>query len=369
MDWNEAANWAPGSGFPNAVGDGARIVPDLAADQVINLNRAITIGAMVIGDAGEAPFFSCTIAPGNGGSLTFDNGENAATLTKSASTGLDVIVADVTIGSGGLIVNTPVFFSNSVLDLSGKISGGNLTKTGEGVILLEGDNTGWSGTVTIARGGIYTQNDDAATNALTAGNALVVRRGGIFYANTTAARAGSLTVASISGRGAVSLNGSGRYLNVGGGAPAANTITVSGPAAFLAPGDPDGAGALTLAVDNVPENIEVVLAEGALILDLASASDFDSLVIRSPADASNGSALNISDGFNLVINLGYAPAEGALFKIVDLNGTAQAVGQFAQKNSVSAKFQGATYFFDVLYNASLGGGDGNDIVLRVRRGP
>jgi hypothetical protein len=55
---------------PNAIGDIASLNLNLAGAQTINLNQAITVGTINLGDI-TTGFFGTTIA-GNGGSLILD---------------------------------------------------------------------------------------------------------------------------------------------------------------------------------------------------------------------------------------------------------------------------------------------------------
>jgi hypothetical protein len=57
---------------------------------------------------------------------------------------------------------------------------------------------------------------------------------------------------------------------------------------------------------------------------------------------------------------------GSIFKIVDVAGTTAVSGKFSNGDTVTASYGGKNCRFDILYNSSFGGGDGNDIVLRVQ---
>ena len=69
-------NWT--SGFPNAADDIATVNTNITINSTINLNQAITIGTLNIGDSSGNKRF--TIAP-NGGSLTFDVSTGNAAIT------------------------------------------------------------------------------------------------------------------------------------------------------------------------------------------------------------------------------------------------------------------------------------------------
>lgn len=144
-----------------------------------------------------------------------------------------------------------------------------------------------------------------------------------------------------------------------------NTITLT-TNGTLEPGNNDGAsdllpGRLNLnAYTNGTGTVigTVFLNGGTLSLDLNSAAAYDSLgIIGGVSFGGSGSTLSLA--------LGFAPAIGQGFLIID-NDAADAVsGTFANGSRVTATFGGDTYSFEILYNTSLFGGDGNDIALRV----
>jgi len=112
-------NWGTGAGgaFPNALDDTANVNIDLVGNQTINLNQAITIGTLNMGDTSGAQ--TLTIAP-NGGSLTFDVASGNAALTKVwGCTGADTI-------SSGIILNDNLNITNNAnagLTISGGVTG------------------------------------------------------------------------------------------------------------------------------------------------------------------------------------------------------------------------------------------------------
>jgi hypothetical protein len=58
---------------------------------------------------------------------------------------------------------------------------------------------------------------------------------------------------------------------------------------------------------------------------------------------------------------------GDLFMILNVAGSTAISGKFSNSgDTVAASYGGKNYKFDVLYNSALGGGDGNDIVLRAQ---
>jgi autotransporter-associated beta strand protein len=169
------------------------------------------------------------------------------------------------------------------------------------------------------------------------------------------------TVASLSGAGTLALGNTSSRMILGSGAGVAGAVTLEGAGAYIAPGDgTNSAGTLTLSGLSATDGLR--LRSGELRIDLMHAQDYDVLAVGS-------TMVTISDGgyagSTLVLNLGYAAEMGDVFKIVDVSGATQIVGKFSNGDSVRARYQDKPYgWFNILYNSSLGGGDGNDVVLR-----
>jgi autotransporter-associated beta strand protein len=154
FNWNNASsqnNWT--SGFPNALADVANMSVNLSANQTVNLNQAITLGTLTIGDNNGAQTF--TLAP-NSGSLIFDVSSGTASLNRSsAGTGATTVSSNITLNDN-LIVKLAGGSASSTMNLSGIISesGGakSLTKdSGTLTLALTGANT-FSGGVFIKNG-------------------------------------------------------------------------------------------------------------------------------------------------------------------------------------------------------------------------
>lgn len=144
--WDDASsNWT--SGFPNAADTTADISADIAGDQTISLNQAITTGSLVLNDTGASGDGNFTLQAGTGGSLVLQVSSGNATVTNSSGT--NTISAPVTLSSNS-VFNTA---SGTTLTVSGLIDGsGTLTKsTGTGVLVLGGANT-YTGATTVNTG-------------------------------------------------------------------------------------------------------------------------------------------------------------------------------------------------------------------------
>ena len=153
-NWDDAtSNWT--SGFPNAIGDTANISADFAGPQTINLNQAITVGALTIDDTGSTGDSAVTIATGTAGSLTLQVASGNASITKNSSSS-NTISANIVFNS-----NTSIDTSNTGtstgITLSGNLSGsGTITKKGSNSkLILTGDNSAFTGNW-ILSGGVST---------------------------------------------------------------------------------------------------------------------------------------------------------------------------------------------------------------------
>jgi len=157
FNWNATGLHQTPLAIPNAIGDIANLnLLNLLGHQTINLNGAVTLGALNIGDTvGKQSY---TIAAGTGGSLTFNNG-GTASITKTGL-GTDVITSNITLANP-----VTIDVQNGRLALGGVISGANgFTKDGTGTLILRG---GASNTYT----GVTTLNN-GITLALMQGNGL-----------------------------------------------------------------------------------------------------------------------------------------------------------------------------------------------------
>jgi autotransporter-associated beta strand protein len=167
--WNDDGNWAT-TPFPNAQGATANLNIDLLANQLINLNQAITIGTLNLGDTTLETTYKTTTIAANGGSLIMDVASGSATIAK-ATTGnnvTDTISANIALNSN-LIVNNAATAATGEINLSGIISGTNrtLTKNGAGVLRLSNANT-YSGGTFLSAGTLNLGNNTAiGTGTLT----------------------------------------------------------------------------------------------------------------------------------------------------------------------------------------------------------
>ncbi len=204
QSWNVSGNWS-GNAYPNGVQAVASINSAIPANQTINLNQAVTVGALNIGSPSDAAAFNVA---GNGGTLTLDNTPGQAWLMQLPASKGDTISAPMTVNGSLLVTNA----SANPFALSGNISGATNGITVDGNVTLSGNISG-------------------ATNGLTV-NGSVTLGGTNTYAGNTTILGGSLTVSGGTINAPASTitvgNGSqGISFNVTGGTVTANTLNVA----------------------------------------------------------------------------------------------------------------------------------------------
>ena len=132
--WTTAGNWNVGT-VPNESNADVRVTTNITADTTLNLNQSITLGTLKIGDSAATnsngnDFNTFTLAPGTGGSLTFDTPSGNARLerpdagtTNATYNGkIDTVSANLTLNRI-LEVSIGNSSSNGGITLSGVISG------------------------------------------------------------------------------------------------------------------------------------------------------------------------------------------------------------------------------------------------------
>jgi rhamnogalacturonan endolyase len=182
QSWNVNANWIAATAFPNGAGAVAIVNAAIAANQIIDLNQAVSVGALDLGANGG----TFTLAAG-GGALTFNNAPGTAALTELPAGRGDTISAPMALNSALTISNA----SANMLTLSGTVSGTNaLSKTGAGTVALTGSNT-FSGGTTISGGTLQINN---VSGSGTGSGAVTVAGGGTLGGNGIIA--GAVTVNS-----------------------------------------------------------------------------------------------------------------------------------------------------------------------------
>jgi hypothetical protein len=128
--WNAGANWASAI-IPQLQGQSATFGNSITVPATVTLDADWTVATVNFNSTN-----SYTLAPGNGGELTLDDGAGAAQINDMA--GAHNISAPVLLNS-----NTTISFSGTgnSLNLSGGINGGAaLTVTGNGTLVLTGSS-------------------------------------------------------------------------------------------------------------------------------------------------------------------------------------------------------------------------------------
>ena len=233
--WINAANWSGDAGIPDGIGDIANLTFNIGGTNTINLDANVTLSALNIGDSTGSDQYRIqsgvianpSILPlafqgssTGAGSLVFDGvGSTPVTITKTGTGTLDEIAALVYFNDNLTITSTNalgrITFSaglrsgQSNITFAGAgttnivtgalITGGNVIKTGSGVLLFSTGNNSYGGATLVNEGTLRA----GAGNILPNRSPLTVAAGATFDLNN----AGQL-VGSLSGAGFV-LNSSG----------------------------------------------------------------------------------------------------------------------------------------------------------------
>lgn len=144
FSWTNTANWLSNN-VPDSADVTARLNNNLAGDQIITLDKPITIGSLILGDTDSTHSF--TVQNGAGGSLALTATSGAASIVKKVGVN-DFIAADLILQSDLVISNSSLGY----LIFSGSTTGSrSVTKDGGGNVLFDAAQN-FSG-VTIIRNG------------------------------------------------------------------------------------------------------------------------------------------------------------------------------------------------------------------------
>jgi autotransporter-associated beta strand protein len=342
LNWDNSGgqnNWT--SGFPNAVGDVAIVNTNITSNSTINLNQAITIGTLNIGDSTGSRKF--TIAP-NGGSLKFDVSTGNAAITRVATgTGADAVSAGITLNDD---IDVTVSSTSGSLTLSGIIvgSGKALNKLGAGTLTLSVANT-YSGATTISGGTLSISGSINNSTAVNVNGGLLSTTGADKLANTAVVTVagGTLTVGgadtvstlamssgAIGGTNTLTattygLSGGTVTGNLGTGTiNSSGAVALNGTAAATAVNVT--AGTLTLGSANRLANGATVAVSGTGILDMSTFADTVSIFNMSAGSLNGSGTLTATtyglSGGTVTGNLGTGTINSS--GAVALNGTAAA---------------------------------------------
>ena len=255
--WNAPANWSSGDAFPNGVQAVAIINIAIAATQTIDLNQAITLGALNIGASGGAAAFNLAA---NGGTLTLDNSPGQAALLQLSTSKGDTISAPMSC-NGSLSVSNA---AANPFTLSGNISGAGGGVTVNGNVTMSGTNTYTGGTV--LNGGTLVFS---AGSAIPAAGTLALNNA----AAVTVTPANSLPNVLVNGVNTITGNGNSgtgiASLNLAG----ALTLAVSGGSkVFDLTGTMTGSGTLLLGSAAMTLRFNGTAGDGGAIFNLGAAN-------------------------------------------------------------------------------------------------
>ncbi|MDL2268049.1 autotransporter-associated beta strand repeat-containing protein, partial [Desulfovibrio sp. OttesenSCG-928-G15] len=192
--------------------------------------ESFTLSAALTDEAGNVNWNGQTLTKKGGGTLVL-TGANTYTGKTTISAGTLTLSGAGTLGNGnyaGAIENNGalVLDQTSAQTLSGVVSGaGNINKSGNGVLTLSGNSSGYTGTFTQAAGTVHVTNNLGGTFIQNAGT-LTSTSGTTLGAATfkgTVTPTGTLNVASASFDGAT--------VNLGNGG--VNTVTATGAISFI----------------------------------------------------------------------------------------------------------------------------------------
>jgi alpha-amylase len=151
--WSTASNWN-GSKVPQTAGQSVTLGPTNSAPATVTLDGAWTAGALTF-----ASSYAYTLAPGNNGSLTLNNGSSPAAINVTFGTHSISVPIALT---NGLTITTST--STNSLAISGSIDGsGGLTIQGPGTITLSGTNS-YTGATSFASGQVIVSASGAIPN-------------------------------------------------------------------------------------------------------------------------------------------------------------------------------------------------------------
>jgi hypothetical protein len=329
----------------------------LTASEVVTTFAAAAAGDNVLLGAADTLGGNLTVnsfgVQGTGPTVSL--GGYTLTVTSGSIYGPNGTGQRLTLETGTIDFGSAEGFISGRNTIKPKISGtGGLSFIGGNGTRLYNTANDFTGDVTIATGvEIYGNNTIPVSNKVRLAE----------WGTLTLTTGYSDTIAGLAGTGKATTSTTSKLV-IGTHETAANntiTLTTNGT---LAPGNNNGASDLLpglLTLNTSGGTGTVALNGGTLSLDLNSATLYDSVGLTGGLTFGGG-------GTTLSVALAFAPATGQGFLIVDNDGADAVTGKFANGDSVTATFGGSTFKFEILYNTSLFGGDGNDIALRVLPG-
>ncbi len=352
----------------------------------ITLDGNTTVNSLVFfNDNASSDDKRLTITGAAGTTLAVKSGQILAACTSSSNRYYVDLHANLTLAFGaveGVLWGGDTHYGG--LRVYSSITGSNgltlttrTNQTLEGAITLGGDNRGLSGTISL-HGGDTNNGTAIITHRYglgNGGNDLFLGSRSILYLNASIVSSQALTVGSVLGSGTIRGEWNmENILNIGGDGTGGATRTINLLAGgLIAPGTSTEAGTIALGWTGSGNGSTVAFKAGTVALDIFGPSQFDALSLDNGANpltvAFSGGG---HPGSRLSLNLDYLPADGELFRIVTVGGASATTGTFNSPGAGTAVYGqhgGYLHKFDILYNSTLAGGDGNDVVLRRSADP
>ncbi|TSA29597.1 MAG: hypothetical protein D4R65_14855 [Verrucomicrobiaceae bacterium] len=370
--------------------NGGTLQGTASSGQSFALNSDVTVGGSSASTiAGTAGGVSLSYNAAAGVSRTFTvadaTGDAAADLVVSTplvnswNTGSSANL--IKAGAGTMVLSAANTYNGTTAITMGTLQIGAGGSTGS---LATGSAITNNGTLAFSRNNTITQGTNFASviggtgNVTQSGTGTLVLSGTNSYTGTTTITSGTLVISgggSI-GNGAVALNGGTLIVN---GAVGNGGVTVGSGATMGGSGSITGAVIVsgTLAPGNSPGNItvanSVTLADGgALSMEINGATvgtGYDRLTMTG-----GGTLFSLNGTNDLILSLGYTPANNALFFLVDNQGGSAISGVFEKLNgTVTTLAQNSTFTvglqsFKISYTGDVAGNSflgGDDLVLQA----
>jgi fibronectin-binding autotransporter adhesin len=178
FSWDDIANWSPGTGFANGIGNVADLSQiNLTGTLTVHLNRDITLGELRIGDHSSLDGWGQTfISSGTGThALVFDASSGNAILFKpnAANASMDTINAIVRLNDNLDIRNDSLERLRIVGGITDDSNSRAINKLGAGLLVFAGTNT-YGGGTTVSEGTLQFNNIKAVAGT---GRNVTVRAG------------------------------------------------------------------------------------------------------------------------------------------------------------------------------------------------
>ncbi|WPZ34021.1 DUF4347 domain-containing protein [Thalassobaculum sp. OXR-137] len=331
-----------------------------ASGGTINTGAAVSLSG-VIGGTGN-------LTKAGTGTLTV-TGTNTNSGTTTVSAGTLSVESSGNLGSGSVVLNGGGLAVTGTTTISNDISGtGSLTKSGTGTTILSGTNT-YTGGTTIGAGTLQVSGG----SALADGGAVTVSPGATLDLNGT-----SETIGSLSGSGTLNI-GSGT-LTLTDSASTTFSGTISGSGTIAGGGTYTVASGATLGGTSTfstavtvanggtiaPGNSPGIISTGNLTLASGSTAtmEIDGNTAGTGYDQIKVTGTVTLSNATLNATLGYTPASGDVYTLIDNDGVDAVTGAFdGLAEGATLTIGGSTFQISYL------GGTGNDVTLTYRPPP